>query len=336
MLKRREAIKSYCTTVREQLKEKDMQVNRYRSKNMYTAPQKIGVNITYTSKNSKKNKTSLRDQYENQKASNYDLLRRLGFDEKLIGQNQALGLPEKTNWRAYFIAAEEAEPAKANVFETAKAAREYQIKEEDNEDWKFIEITPPPKKEMQKTDLVKISDLPKYCQPAFRTAEALNQIQSIVYPVAFKQSRSMIVAAPTGAGKTNVALLTILRQVSEHVDPQSEGPWDLSNKQFQIVYIAPLKALASEIVAKFESALKYLNIKIRELTGDMSISKQEIGETHIIVATPEKWDVVTRKTDGMMDRVNCLILDEIHLLNDERGLVLECLVARAMTTGLKN
>jgi replicative superfamily II helicase len=38
----------------------------------------------------------------------------------------------------------------------------------------------------------------------------------------------------------------------------------------------------------------------------------------------------------MMDRVNCLIIDEIHLLNDERGLVLECLVARALTAGLKN
>ena len=37
-----------------------------------------------------------------------------------------------------------------------------------------------------------------------------------------------------------------------------------------------------------------------------------------------------------MDRVNCLILDEIHLLNDERGLVVECLVARAVTTGFKN
>ena len=83
----------------------------------------------------------------------------------------------------------------------------------------------------------------------------------------------MIVCAPTGAGKTNVALLTILREVSQHVDPKSEGPWDLSQKQFQIVYIAPLKALASEIVGKFESALRYLNLKIRELTGDMSISK---------------------------------------------------------------
>jgi activating signal cointegrator complex subunit 3 len=36
-----------------------------------------------------------------------------------------------------------------------------------------------------------------------------------------------------------------------------------------------------------------------------------------------------------MNAVNCLIIDEIHLLNDERGLVLECLVARALTTGLK-
>ena len=44
---------------------------------------------------------------------------------------------------------------------------------------------------------------------------------------------------------------------------------------------------------------------------------------------------MTRKTDGMMNLVNCLILDEIHLLNDERGLVLECLVSRALTTGFK-
>ena len=45
---------------------------------------------------------------------------------------------------------------------------------------------------------------------------------------------------------------------------------------------------------------------------------------------------MTRKTDGMMDLVNVLILDEIHLLNDERGLVLECLVSRALVTGMKN
>ena len=38
----------------------------------------------------------------------------------------------------------------------------------------------------------------------------------------------------------------------------------------------------------------------------------------------------------MMNLVNCMIIDEIHLLNDERGLVLECLVSRALITGFKN
>lgn len=143
-------------------------------------------------------------------------------------------------------------------------------------------------------------------------------------------------AAPTGAGKTNIALLTILREISLHIDTSDTlDSWSVKDKPCKIVYIAPLKALASEIVDKFKSALSYLGVKVRELTGDMGLTKQEIAETHVIVATPEKWDVVTRKTDGMMSLVNVMIIDEIHLLNDERGLVLECLVARAISTGLK-
>ena len=67
---------------------------------------------------------------------------------------------------------------------------------------------------------------------------------------------------------------------------------------------------------------------VRELTGDMSLTKQEINETHIIVSTPEKWDVVTRKTDGIMNSVNCMIIDEIHLLGVERGAVLEIITSR--------
>ena len=110
----------------------------------------------------------------------------------------------------------------------------------------------------------------------------------------------------------------------------------MSTSNFKIIYIAPLKARASEIVSKFGKMLKYLNMKVRELTGDMNLTKQEIAETHVIVTTPEKWDVVSRKTDGMMDAVNVLIIDEIHLLNDERGLVLECLVARVLRTCVRN
>jgi hypothetical protein len=32
-------------------------------------------------------------------------------------------------------------------------------------------------------------------------------------------------------------------------------------------------------------------------TGDVNLTKQEIEETQIIVTTPEKWDIITRKSD---------------------------------------
>ena len=60
----------------------------------------------------------------------------------------------------------------------------------------------------------------------------------------------MLISAPTGAGKTNIALLTVLREASLHIDENSKN-FDMSLKSFKIIYIAPLKALASEIVTKF-------------------------------------------------------------------------------------
>lgn len=59
-----------------------------------------------------------------------------------------------------------------------------------------------------------------------------------------------------------------------------------------------MKALASEIVRKMGKRLQWLGIKVRELTGDMQLTKAEIAETQLIVTTPEKWDVVTRKPTG--------------------------------------
>jgi activating signal cointegrator complex subunit 3 len=48
------------------------------------------------------------------------------------------------------------------------------------------------------------------------------------------------------------------------------------------------------------------------------------------VTTPEKWDVVTRKGgDGSLaSMVGLIIIDEIHLLADVRGAVIETIVAR--------
>lgn len=69
---------------------------------------------------------------------------------------------------------------------------------------------------------------------------------------------------------------------------------------------------------------------MRELTGNMQLTKREMGATNMIVTTPERWDVVTHKGSdvAVSSVVRLLIIDEVHLLNDERGPVIETLVAR--------
>lgn len=50
------------------------------------------------------------------------------------------------------------------------------------------------------------------------------------------------------------------------------------------------------------------------------------------VTTPKKWDVITRKSSDMAlaTLVKLLLVDEVHLLNDDRGPVIETLVARTL------
>lgn len=52
----------------------------------------------------------------------------------------------------------------------------------------------------------------------------------------------------------------------------------------------------------------------------------------VIVTTPEKWDIITRKAGDRTytQLVRLVIIDEIHLLHDNRGPVLESLVARTI------
>lgn len=64
-----------------------------------------------------------------------------------------------------------------------------------------------------------------------------------------------------------------------------------------------MKALAAEMTQNFSSRLKNLHIVVKELTGDMQLTKAEIANTQLLVTTPEKWDLVTRKGDGRYHRL---------------------------------
>ncbi|CAJ0749211.1 10358_t:CDS:2 [Entrophospora sp. SA101] len=176
---------------------------------------------------------------------------------------------------------------------------------------------------------IPISELPAWSRKAFSGAEKLNRIQSKLFPVAFGDDENILLCAPTGAGKTNVAMLCVLNEIRKYIDEET-GKIDMDS--FKIVYIAPMKALVQEMVGNFGSRLESYGIKVAELTGDRQLTKQQISETQMIVTTPEKWDVITRKaTDrSYTNLVRLIIIDEVHLLHDDRGPVLESIVARTI------
>jgi hypothetical protein len=77
--------------------------------------------------------------------------------------------------------------------------------------------------------------------------------------------------------------MSIIRVLQHHVrSTPSTHPsgFDIDRDAFKVIYVAPMKALAAEITRKFGKRLAWLGIKVRELTGDMQLTKQEIAETH--------------------------------------------------------
>ncbi|KAL5557644.1 hypothetical protein UlMin_033855 [Ulmus minor] len=177
--------------------------------------------------------------------------------------------------------------------------------------------------------LVKISSMPEWAQPAFKGMTQLNRVQSKVYETALFKPDNVLLCAPTGAGKTNVAVLTILQQLGLHMNKEDGS---IKHNDYKIVYVAPMKALVAEVVGNLSNRLQDYGVKVRELSGDQSLTRQQIDETQIIVTTPEKWDIITRKSGDRTytQLVKLLIIDEIHLLHDNRGPVLESIVARTV------
>ena len=214
----------------------------------------------------------------------------------------------------------------------------------------YKEITIPPSKRENNSTRIKlfpVTSLPSWMYNAFQIKETsddenapirtnikfitekFNEIQSKVLPTVLNTDENLLICAPTSSGKTNVALLSIMRVLSLYRDEESGI---IDNKSFKVVYIAPMKALIKEIVGYFSQRLESYGIVVKELSGDVNLSNYEINNTNIIVTTPEKYDIITRKTGQrtFIEKVKLIIIDEIHLLHDIRGSVLESIISRIM------
>ncbi|TWW79922.1 Activating signal cointegrator 1 complex subunit 3 [Takifugu flavidus] len=104
-------------------------------------------------------------------------------------------------------------------------------------------------------------------QLVFKGLKRLNRIQSIVFETAYNTNENLLICAPTGAGKTNIAMLTVLHEIRQHLQPGG------------VIKKDEFKALAAEMTNYFSKRLEPLGITVKELTGDMQLTKGEIQRT---------------------------------------------------------
>ncbi|MDE1724292.1 MAG: DEAD/DEAH box helicase [Thaumarchaeota archaeon] len=132
------------------------------------------------------------------------------------------------------------------------------------------------------------------------------------------EGKNILVSAPTASGKTLIATLAIIKNLSE--------------KKGKIVYLSPLKALASEKFNEFkklESVDLGKNMKIQISTGDFDVSDRNLGNNDILVLTNEKMDSIIRQGAEWVDEISLVIADEVHLLgDDDRGPTLEIVLTK--------
>ncbi len=125
------------------------------------------------------------------------------------------------------------------------------------------------------------------------------QQKSIDY---IKNGYSVMVSAPTGAGKTAIAEYIIM---------------DCLKKEEKIIYTAPIKALSNQ---KFRDFHEIFPDKIGILTGDVSINPS----APILIMTTEIFRNKVLEEESNLCNYSWIIFDEVHYLDDyQRGSVWE-------------
>jgi helicase len=130
---------------------------------------------------------------------------------------------------------------------------------------------------------------------------------------------NILVTTPTSSGKTLIGLM---------------GMINILNKGKKVVYLTPLKALATEKFNEFKiiknlSCFKNRKINIAISTGDYDSYGTELIDKDIIILTNEKMDSILRHDVKWIFDVGLFIIDEIHLLTErERGPALEIILTK--------
>jgi helicase len=145
-----------------------------------------------------------------------------------------------------------------------------------------------------------------------------SQLQSIKNGL-LESEKSKIIRMPTSSGKTRIAELAIVNALTKY--PSSK-----------CVYIAPYRALVSELEDTFNSVFADLGFNVTSILSyyeNDPFESKIISDSDILITTPEKLDLILRSRPEFFENVSLFVLDECHVVNFKgRGLKIELLLTR--------
>ncbi|HEX5314628.1 MAG TPA: DEAD/DEAH box helicase [Gammaproteobacteria bacterium] len=159
------------------------------------------------------------------------------------------------------------------------------------------------------------------------TFGAPTAVQAAAWP-AIASGRDVLVAAPTGSGKTFAAFLWALDGLARAAERGALAPG------CRVLYVSPLKALSNDIRRNLEEPLAAIRSRLGPFadaietavrTGDTPASARERMRRrppHILVTTPESLYLLLTSESGrrLLAPVETLIVDELHAVaGSKRG-----------------
>lgn len=142
------------------------------------------------------------------------------------------------------------------------------------------------------------------------------------------EGKSGIVNAPTGCGKTfSVFLGALIQFINEHPTSYQKQ----KNNGLQLLWVTPLRALATDIAKAMQTALKELNInwKVGVRNGDTTAAhrqKQKLQPPEVLLITPESLHLLLAQKNHAttFKHIKIMAVDEWHeLLGSKRGVQVE-------------
>ena len=171
-----------------------------------------------------------------------------------------------------------------------------------------------------------IPDLPKEFVDALHAQgyESLYPPQNDAVQSGVLDGKNLVLATPTASGKTLVAMMAAIRAIE---------------RGGKVVYLAPLRALASEKYEEFKAVFERIKkpgtqrskLRVFISTGDYDSSGESLGGADVVILTNERFDSVIRHGASWIDSVTLFIADEVHLVGDaHRGPTLEMILAKIL------